>query len=95
MATLRVTAEELRKAAHTIERSLEAYESANHAALSAGTDLAGKWEGEAQRAFVAEQEKARAWYKKMGEIVRTYTAAMEAAAKVYEAADLAASMLLK
>lgn len=94
MSKFQVTAEELRSASRTIERNLEEYQQANDAALNAGMNLADAWEGDAQKAFVQEQEKVRQWYGQMAGVVRTYVMALNAAATAYEAADAAARSII-
>lgn len=87
MSKFQVTPEELRSAARKIEQNLSDYQQANDAAINAGMDLAGKWEGDAQKAFVQEQEKVRQWYGQMANVVKTYSTALTAAADAYLTAD--------
>lgn len=90
MSKFEVTAEELRNAAKKLEARIADFEESSTAAYNAGMELAGEWEGDAQVAFVQEQEKAKQWYGKMVSITKAYTVALNAAAAAYEAADLAA-----
>ncbi len=90
MSKFQVTPEELRSAARKIEQNLTEYQQANDAAINAGMNLAAAWEGDSQKAFVQEQEKVKQWYAQMNNVVKTYSAALTAAAAIYEAADQAA-----
>jgi WXG100 family type VII secretion target len=94
MSKFLVTAEELRSAARKIEQNLSEYQQANDAALNAGMNLASAWEGDAQKAFVQEQEKVKQWYAQMNNVVKTYVAALNAAAAAYEAAEAAAKAII-
>lgn len=86
----KVSADQLRGAATKIEQQIQEYEAANKAAKAAADDVASKWEGDAQKAFVSEQEKTQAWYSQMVKVLQTYSATLRAAAAAYEAADAAA-----
>lgn len=87
MGSFTVTPTELENAAKKIEENIQLYEQATANAKTAADDLAGKWEGDAQVAFVQEQEQANAWYKQMATIVKTYSGAMRQAAKTYVGTD--------
>lgn len=94
MATFRVTAEELSSAARKIQQYLADYDEASNAAITSGLNLAGSWEGAAQKVFAEEQERAKEWYAQMSNIVKMYIRALEIAAKAYEAADIAVKILI-
>lgn len=87
---LKVTVSELRSAASKLEQQLGEFEAAAKEAKAAADDLAGKWEGDAQKAFVSEQQKNDVWFNQMTKVGMTYVQALRSAAAAYEAADAAA-----
>lgn len=91
MANFTVTPEALRSAAKRLETEALNYENASKVAKASADSLAANWEGDAQKAFVAEQEKAYAWYLEMTEIARQYAVFLNTAAAEYESADHQAS----
>lgn len=91
MANFTVTPEALRSAAKRLETEALNYENASKVAKASADSLAANWEGNAQKAFVAEQEKAYAWYMEMANLARNYAAFLHNAAAEYETADHQAS----
>lgn len=87
MPNFTVTTEVLRTQAKNLENEAADYESASKTAKSAADTLAAGWKGASQRAFVAEQEKAYAWYTEMTALARQYSAALTVAANAYDEAD--------
>ncbi len=67
---------------------------ASKAAKSAADALAAGWVGDAQKAFVSEQEKAYNWYVEMTTLARQYSAFLTRAASEYETADSQASGII-
>lgn len=92
---LEVTVSELQSAATNIDSSANDYESAATALKNAADALAATWEGDSQRAFVEEQNKAYEWYKKMAEICREFANAMKTAAQKYEETDAQATSTIR
>ena len=84
----KVTISELKAAAQALRAAVEAYGEATAATKSAADTVAAGWEGDAQRAFVEEQEAAINWYHLVAEAVNVYIAALNAAAAVYEQFDI-------
>lgn len=72
---------EMEAAAKRVEESIQQYEQATADAKAAADDLASKWAGDAQVAFVQEQEKAIAWLKQMAETSKGYADALKKYAK--------------
>ena len=87
MANFKATAESMRAAAAKVDSEAQNFESASKAAKSAADSLAASWEGDAQKVFVQEQDKANVWYIKMAEIVRQYGVFLRESAAKYEEAD--------
>ena len=85
MARFEVTISEMQNSANKISQAAEAFLDAAEAVMAGANDLASEWEGDSQVAFVAEQEKANQWYKKMVDI----------AAKTYQEADEASAANIK
>ncbi|HNW87241.1 MAG TPA: WXG100 family type VII secretion target [Candidatus Limiplasma sp.] len=94
MAKFTVTPGELRAAAKKLETEASNYENASKAAKSAADALAAGWVGDAQKAFVSEQEKAYNWYVEMTTLARQYSAFLTRAASEYETADSQASGII-
>jgi WXG100 family type VII secretion target len=95
MARFEVTISEMQNSANKISQAAEAFLDAAEAVMAGANDLASEWEGDSQVAFVAEQEKANQWYKKMVDIVRTYVESLNNAAKTYQEADEASAANIK
>jgi len=91
MAKFLATGEQMRKAATELDNEAMNYENASKVAMAAADQLASKWEGDAQKVFVAEQQQAKNWYLQMAAIVRQYAAALQKAAKDYQSADTEAA----
>ena len=91
MANFLATAEQMRAAAGKLETEATNYESASKAAKRSADDLTSRWEGDAQRVFVTEQQQAFAWYLQMAQIVRQYAQALRQAAQKYQTADAEAA----
>ncbi len=87
MARFEVTISEMQSAASKIQQAAENFLEAANQVFSAAEALSNSWEGDSQVAFAAEQQQANAWYKKMTEIVNTYVAGLNTAAKTYAQAD--------
>ena len=66
---LLVNAIELTQAAADMNRAMEVYNEAISAVKAAAADLAGKWEGDTQQAFVRNQEEAYKWYTSIHAVV--------------------------
>ncbi len=87
MANFTVTPESLRSASKRLDSEAANYEAASKAAKAAADALAANWVGDAQSAFVSEQERANAWYMEMAALARQYSAFLNSAAAKYELAD--------
>lgn len=94
MAKFTVTPGELRAASKKLETEATNYESASKAAKASADALAAGWVGDAQKAFVSEQEKAYNWYTEMTALARQYSAFLSRAAAEYETADAQASGII-
>lgn len=88
---IEVNISELQSAASNIRQYAEDYANAATTLKAAADELAATWEGDSQVAFVAEQERAYEWYKKMAAICEEYAGAMETAANNYESTDAEAA----
>ena len=78
-----VQAAELIQAANEMNQATEIYESAVDSCKSAAADLASKWEGDAQKAFVAQQENAYSWHKQILSVVRQMIDVIHKAVDLY------------
>ncbi len=87
MARFEVTISEMQNAANKISQAAENFLDAANQVFAGAEALADSWEGDSQVAFAAEQQQANEWYKKMVEIVNTYVANLQSAAKAYQQAD--------
>lgn len=79
---------DMENAAKRIEENIQLYEQATADAKAAADDLAGKWEGDAQIAFVQEQEKVMVWFKQMAETSKGYANALKSYAKELRDRDI-------
>lgn len=86
-ARFEVSIPEMENAAKTISQKAEEFLKAASETLQAADQLAQTWEGDSQKAFAEEQQKANEWYQKMVEIVKTYATSLQDAAKKYKEAD--------
>lgn len=66
---LLVNAIELTQAAADMNKAMEIYNEAITAVKDAAADLASKWEGDTQQAFVRNQEEAYKWYSTIHAVV--------------------------
>lgn len=66
---LLVNAIELSQAAADMNKAMEVYNEAITAVKNAADDLASKWEGDTQVAFVKNQEEAYKWYSSIHAVV--------------------------
>ncbi|MBR0463338.1 MAG: WXG100 family type VII secretion target, partial [Clostridia bacterium] len=64
-----VNAIELSQAAADMNKAMEVYNEAITAVKNAADDLASKWEGDTQVAFVKNQEEAYKWYSSIHAVV--------------------------
>ena len=78
-----VQAAELIQAANEMNQAMEIYQGAVENCKSAAADLASKWEGDAQKAFVAQQENAYSWHKQIISIVRQMIDVVRKAVALY------------
>lgn len=78
-----VQAAELIQAANEMNQATEIYERAVESCKSAAADLASKWEGDAQKAFVAQQENAYSWHKQILSVVRQMIDVIHKAVDLY------------
>jgi WXG100 family type VII secretion target len=95
MARFEVTVSEMQNAANKISQAANDFLNAAGQTFTAAQTLADSWEGDSQVAFVAEQQKANEWYKKMVEIVNTYVTNLQNAAKSYQQADAESAANIK
>lgn len=79
----------------SIQEAVEIYEQASKKAKAAGDELAANWEGDAQKAFVEEQNKAASWYLEIASIVKTFAKTLEAACDKKRQMEQMASDLFK
>ena len=95
MARFEVTVSEMQSAANKISQAAENFLNAANQTFASAQQLAESWEGDSQVAFQAEQQQANEWYKKMTDIVNTYVASLQNAAKSYQQADNEAASTIK
>ncbi len=87
MPNFDATIPEKQNDANKISQAAKAFLDAAEAYKAAAYDLASNWEGDSQVAFLAEQEKAIQWSRKMVKIVQTYVTSLNNAAKTGQKAD--------
>ena len=92
--SFRVSASELTAAAAKISQAANDFLQTAGQVLAAAEALGSSWEGDSQVAFAAEQAKAVAWYRRMGEIVNSYVDMLNGAAKAYQQADTDVSSMI-
>ena len=92
---IEVSISELQSAASKIMQYAADYQSAADNLKSAADVLAATWEGDSQVAFVAEQQSAYEWYKKMAGICEQYAQSMELAARRYQETDAEAASAIR
>ena len=90
-----VQAAELAAAANEINQAVETYKDAVEAAKSAAADLASKWEGESQVAFVRQQENAYGWHAKIITIVLDMISVIRKAIDLYNETEERVKNLIK
>ena len=90
-----VTISELQSASSKITQYAAEYQSAADSMKAAADELAATWEGDSQVAFVAEQQRAYEWYKKMAGICEQYAQSMNVAAEGYQSADAEAASIIR
>ena len=95
MARFEVTISEMQNAANKISQAAQDFLNAANQTFSSAQQLAESWEGDSQKAFVAEQQQANEWYKKMIDIVNTYVQSLQNAAKTYQQADAESAANIK
>ena len=83
---LLVNAIELTQAAADMNKAMDVYNDAIKAVKEAAADLASKWEGDTQQAFVRNQDEAYKWYSSIELVVRPTSVAMGAPSFVCVAA---------
>ena len=66
---LLVNAIELTQAAADMNKAMDVYNDAIKAVKEAAADLASKWEGDTQQAFVRNQDEAYKWYTSIHQVV--------------------------
>ena len=87
MARFEVTISEMQSAANKISAEAQEFLNAAGQVFTSAQQLGASWEGDSQVAFMAEQQKANEWYKRMVEIVNTYVSSLQNAARIYQEAD--------
>ncbi len=92
---IEVTISELQSAASKITQYAADYLSAADSLKAAADELAATWEGDSQIAFVAEQQAAYDWYKKMAAICEEYANSMNTAAQRYIDTDSEAASTIR
>lgn len=92
---IEVTISELQSAASKISEYAADYQSAADSLKAAADELAATWEGDSQVAFVAEQEAAYEWYKKMATLCEEYARSMSTAAQRYQETDAEAATTIR
>ena len=70
MLEILVDIAQLASAANNMNNALETYKGAIDSVQTAAHELASKWEGEGQVAFVNDQEAAYKWYNSLVEVAR-------------------------
>ena len=70
MVELLVDIAQLAQAASNMNSALDTYQSAIDSLNTAANDLASKWEGDGQVAFVNDQAAAYRWYNSLAEVVQ-------------------------
>ena len=78
-----VEIEQLIGAANNMASAKETYQGAIDSVHAAANDLAGKWEGDGQVAFVADQEAAYNWYNSLMEVAQEMIAEAKRTAERY------------
>ena len=95
MPRFEVTISEMFSAAAKMHQAAEDYLAAACKVYAAAEVLGQSWEGDSQKAFMAEQQKAVEWFKKMAALVESYVQAIQRAAKAYQQADAQAARGIK
>lgn len=95
MPRFEVTISEMFSAAAKMHQAAEDYLAAACKVYAAAEVLGQSWEGDSQKAFMAEQQKAVEWFKKMAALVESYVQAIQRAAKAYQQADEQAARGIK
>jgi len=83
MLELLVDIQQLLEAANNMESAKQTYGGAVENLRAAAADLASKWEGDGQVAFVADQDAAYRWYGNMIEVVMEMIAEARRTAERY------------
>ena len=73
----------LLEAANNMNTALETYHGAIDSVNSAANELASKWEGDGQVAFVADQNSAYTWYNSLYQVVQEMIAEAKKTAERY------------
>ncbi len=81
---LLVNAIELTQAAADMNKAMEIYNEAINAVKDAAADLASKWEGDTQQAFVRNQEEAYKWYSSIHLVVIYIIETVQKVVKMYQ-----------
>lgn len=86
MAVMEILVEiaELTQAVNEMNQAAETYEEAVNSAKATAEELASNWEGDARDAFVAHQENAYDFYKKMLDVVREMIDIVKQAIQKYQ-----------
>ncbi|MBO4297734.1 MAG: WXG100 family type VII secretion target [Clostridia bacterium] len=92
---LLVNAIELSQAAAKMNEAMEAYNEAIEAVKTAAADLASKWEGDGQKAFVANQDEAYRWYSSIHAVVIFVINTVKKVIDTYREAEKRAASIMK
>lgn len=84
MFELLVNISELVQAAAKMNEALGNYREAIGNVKAAADELASKWEGDGQVAFVADQEQAYKWYNSLADVVMNMIEEAKKVAQRYE-----------
>ena len=92
---LLVNAIELSQAAAKMNEAMEVYNEAIEAVKAAAADLASKWEGDGQKAFVANQEEAYNWYTGIRGVVLYIIETVKKVVDMYQQAESRINSIMK
>ena len=87
MAKIEVTLSEMTGTANQVKKACDDFLESAGKVITAAEALSHTWEGDSQTAFIAEQQRANAWYKEMMNLVANYVSSLDSAAQLYENTD--------
>lgn len=91
MASFDVTLSALTKAAADINKSTAEFKQRANETLKAAQTLGESWEGSSYQEFFNNMQELQKWMDQMGQVIETYSAALDKAKQTYENADTTAA----